>query len=99
MLATLQNTFFKQLSNTSLKFKRYMHSSLDMNDKLIGILGSRGVGKTTFILQYLKELDVSLEKKLYFSVDHFHALNYSLYEIAEEFSIIPQENQIVFYKV
>jgi len=46
---------------------------------------SRGVGKTTFILQYLKELDVPLYKKLYFSADHFQAIKYSLYEIAEEF--------------
>lgn len=91
MLNTLQNTFLKQLSSTSLKFKRYMHDSLDMDDKLIGILGSRGVGKTTFILQYLKELDLSVEKKLYFSVDHFYALNYSLYEIAQEFSKVGGE--------
>ena len=91
MLNTLRNTFLKQLSNTSLKFKRHLHDSLDMDDKLIGILGSRGVGKTTFILQYLKELDIALEKKLYFSVDHFYALNYSLYEIAEEFSKVGGE--------
>ena len=63
-----------------------MHDALDMNEKLIGIIGSRGVGKTTFILQYLKELDVPFEKKLYFSADHFQAVKYSLYEIAEEFS-------------
>ena len=91
MLNNLRNTFLKQLSNTSLEFKRYMHYSFDMNDKLIGILGSRGVGKTTFILQYLKELETPLEKKLYFSVDHFYALNYSLYEIAQEFSKIGGE--------
>ena len=88
MLDILQNTFLKQLSNTSLKFKRYMHTTFDMNDKLIGILGSRGVGKTTFILQYLKELNIPFEKKLYFSVDHFYALKFSLYEIAEEFQKI-----------
>ena len=88
MLDNLRNTFLRQLYNTSLEFKRYMHNSFDMNDKLIGILGSRGVGKTTFILQYLKELEIPLEKKLYFSVDHFYALNYSLYEIAQEFSKI-----------
>ncbi len=86
MLDVLKNTFLKQLQNTSLDFKRYMHQDLDMNDKLIGILGSRGVGKTTFILQYLKELDLPFEKKLYFSVDHFYVANTSLYEIAEEFS-------------
>lgn len=86
MISELQNIFFTQLQNTSLEFKRYMHDSLDMEDKLIGIIGSRGIGKTTFILQYLKELGVPLEKKLYFSADHFHVAKYSLYEIAEAFS-------------
>ncbi len=86
MIDSLQNTFLQQLKNTSLSFKRYMHTELDMKDKLIGIIGSRGVGKTTFILQYLKELAIPFEKKLYFSADHFHVSSYSLYEIAEEFS-------------
>ena len=86
MITTLQNTFLIYLQNTRMGFKRYMHKSLDMNERLIGIIGSRGVGKTTFILQYLKELDVPFEKKLYFSADHFQAVKYSLYEIAEEFS-------------
>ncbi|MCF6206846.1 MAG: AAA family ATPase [Sulfurovum sp.] len=56
-----------------------------MNDKLIGIIGSRGVGKSTFILQYLKSLDVPIEKKLYFNADHFEVMNHSIYEIASEF--------------
>ena len=85
MITTLQNTFLIYLKNTNIQFKRYMHHSFDMNEKLIGIIGSRGVGKTTFILQYLKELDMPLYKKLYFSADHFQAIKYSLYEIAEEF--------------
>jgi len=86
MLPTLQNTFLIYLQSVNSEFKRYMHDSFDMNEKLIGIIGSRGVGKTTFILQYLQELDVPFEKKLYFSADHFQAVKYSLYEIAEEFS-------------
>jgi predicted AAA+ superfamily ATPase len=87
MLTILRNTFSKQLQNVSLDFKRYMHKSLDMHDKLIGILGSRGTGKTTFILQYLKESPLPFEKKLYISADHFYVVNHSLYEIAEEFSM------------
>ena len=54
-------------------------------------MGSRGVGKTTFILQYFKELDITLEKKLYFIIDYFYVLNYSLYEREEEFSKIKGE--------
>jgi len=86
MINELQNIFLTNLKNTSLTFKRYMHEEFDMDDKLIGIIGSRGVGKTTFILQYLKELKLPFEKKLYFSADHFSAINLSLYEIAKEFS-------------
>jgi len=73
------------LLNTKSNFKRYMHNSFDMNDKLIGIIGARGVGKTTFILQYLKSLDIPNDKKLYISADHFSVIKYSLYEIVEEF--------------
>lgn len=86
MLDILRNNFLNNLENTSLAYKRYMHTAFDMNEKLIGILGSRGVGKTTFMLQYLKELDLDFEKKLYISADHFYVNHYSLYEIAEAFS-------------
>ena len=85
MIDIIQNIFSQQLNLTSLKFKRYMHTNLDMNDKLIGIIGARGVGKTTFILQYIKELKIPFEKKLYFSADHFNISSKSLYEIAEYF--------------
>ena len=81
----LRNIFLERLASTSLEFKRYMHDAFDMQDRLIGIIGPRGVGKTTFILQYLRELDVPIEKKLYFNADHFYVASSSLFEIAEEF--------------
>ncbi len=85
MIDTLRNTFLHQLQNTPLQFRRYMHERLDMEEKLIGIIGSRGVGKTTFILQYLKMLDLPFDRKLYFSADHFEVINHSIYEIIEAF--------------
>jgi len=45
IIYNLKNIFFEQPSLISLKFKLYMHNSFDMNDKLIGIIGSRGVGE------------------------------------------------------
>jgi len=94
MLDTLIDNFYKKYTTTTLKFKRYFHT-LDMNDKLIGIIGARGVGKTTFLLQYLKELKIPFEKKLYFSADHFLVSNYSLYEIAQEFEKIGGEVLVI----
>ena len=66
-------------------YKRYFHKVVDFSDKMVGILGSRGAGKTTFILQYLQSLDIPHSKKLYFSADSILLANVSLYEIADAF--------------
>jgi predicted AAA+ superfamily ATPase len=68
------------------EYQRYFFDSIDFNDKMVGIIGSRGVGKTTFILQYLDTLELPLNQKLYFSADSIMLSNYSLYEIAHLFS-------------
>ena len=48
-------------------YKRYFYHTISFDDKMIGILGSRGVGKTTVIIQYLNSLNIPKHKKLYFS--------------------------------
>jgi len=68
------------------EYKRYFHKIVDFSDKMVGILGSRGAGKTTFILQHLQALDVASHKKLYFSADSIALANASLYEIADNFA-------------
>lgn len=50
-------------------FVRYLMEKIDWNQRLIMILGHRGVGKTTLILQKLKTVD---EKKVYLSLDDFY---------------------------
>ena len=65
--------------------KRYFYNLIDHRDKLIGIIGARGVGKTTYILNYLKNLDIPLNKKLYITADNVEFSNFTLLEIAKEF--------------
>jgi hypothetical protein len=67
-------------------YQRYFYHTIDFNDKMVGILGSRGVGKTTVIIQYLNALDIPKGKKLYFSADSIITSTLSLYELADEFS-------------
>jgi predicted AAA+ superfamily ATPase len=67
------------------KYKRYFYHTINFNDKMLGILGSRGVGKTTVIIQYLNSLDLASNKKLYFSADSIITSSNSLYDIADEF--------------
>ena len=65
-------------------YRRYLHKEMDFSDKLIGIVGARGVGKTTFLLQHLRENPLPLEKKLYFSADDLDID--SLFDVAYAFS-------------
>lgn len=67
------------------KYKRYCFKTIDFNDKMIGIIGSRGVGKTTLIIQYLNSLDISKDSILYISADSILTSSISLYDIAHEF--------------
>ena len=69
-----------------ISYERYFFDVVDFRERLIGIVGARGVGKTTFLLQHLDKLDVADDKKLYFSVDSIISENASLFEIAESFS-------------
>lgn len=85
----LESLFEKYHKITKLQkypYKRYFLNTIDFNDKMIGILGARGVGKTTSILQYLNNLDVPISKKLYFSADSIALSGVKLYDIADMFS-------------
>ncbi len=65
--------------------KRYFYDLIDHNEQLIGLIGARGIGKTTYILHYLKSLDIPIDKKLYLSADSLELSDTTLLEIAKEF--------------
>jgi len=79
-LIKLSNLYFSLPTPT---FKRYLFSQIDFQSKLIGILGQRGVGKTTLIRQIAQNYDLAISKMLYISADN---IKKSLSEIAIEFS-------------
>ena len=84
-MESLSKNFKELLSLTPLAFKRYLYSEVAWDDRMIGIVGPRGVGKTTMILQYIKEnLDVG--ETLYVQADDIHFANHTLVELADEFS-------------
>ncbi|HSF55634.1 MAG TPA: hypothetical protein VLA71_17915, partial [Algoriphagus sp.] len=63
-------TISERKQQTSLpRFVRYLMEKIDWNQRLIMILGHRGVGKTTLILQKLKEVS---GKKVFLSLDDFY---------------------------
>src|SRR5665647_36330 len=66
------------IANTSLEFKRYLFKVIKWNNRLIGIKGARGTGKTTLLLQWLKEQNLPAGKAAYFSLDDLYFTDHSL---------------------
>ena len=50
----LYEDFNRLIEATKTEFERYLYSEIDWEDRLIGIVGPRGTGKTTLILQHIK---------------------------------------------
>lgn len=65
--------------------KRYLFDKIDWNQQCIGLLGARGTGKTTLLLQYIKSKFSNSDKALYISLDHPGFQTISLFESASDF--------------
>lgn len=75
----------RQISRVSHSFKRYLFDRVDWTESLIGIKGARGTGKTTLVLQWLKEQNFQPNEGAYFSLDDLYFTDFSLKETAAEF--------------
>jgi len=75
----------KKIETISIKFKRYLYQEINLTNKLSSILGARGVGKTTLLLQLAKSIRGS-KQILYVALDDLFFTNNTLYGLAEEFS-------------
>ena len=83
-LERLYQKFENQINATGTDFKRYLYDDVQWDSRLIGIVGPRGIGKTTLMLQYIKE-ELNRKEALYVSADDLFFANHSLYDLAEDF--------------
>lgn len=72
------------LSQINTSFLRYKYYELDWNRRVFGIVGPRGVGKTTMVLQYIKQ-KLSLQDSLYITLDHIYFSTHTLIDVADKF--------------
>lgn len=76
----------EQLELVSLAFKRYNYDKLPWEARLVGLMGPRGVGKSTLILQHIKSKSPEEQaKSLYVSADHSYFTTSTLIETANQF--------------
>jgi predicted AAA+ superfamily ATPase len=83
-MRTLYQKFETLLQNTSTDFKRYLYDKVSWDGRMTGIIGARGVGKTTMVLQYIKE-NLDSKKALYVSADDMYFGENRLFDLADDF--------------
>ena len=82
----LFSAFYRKLEETDMRFERYLKSQIDWNNRLTAITGARGTGKTTMLLQHIKELyGDNPQDVLYASLDNIYFSNNNLYSLADDF--------------
>lgn len=73
----------RRLQGTPEGFKRYLIDKIDWRDNLIAIKGAKGTGKTTMLLQYIKESFTDKDKALYLSLDNLWFETHSINDLVE----------------
>lgn len=76
--------FKRKLKDTPTDLVRYKYNEIEWRGHALGLVGPRGVGKSTMLLQYIK---MQLEEKdtLYVSADHLYFTSHTLVDLADRF--------------
>jgi predicted AAA+ superfamily ATPase len=81
-IEVLKDNQQRLVRHVSNKKKRFLYQEIRMDEQLVGIMGPRGTGKTTLMLQKAAIQD---KNTLYLSADHFIVVKTGLYSICDDF--------------
>jgi len=76
--------FLKLLKETNTDFFRYIYAEVNWGNRMIGLTGPRGVGKTTLVLQHIKK-KLKLNETLYVTAEDFYFSDNKLIDLADAF--------------
>lgn len=79
----LVTVYHRKLAETSLSFKRSLYSSINWDVRMLGIKGEKGVGKTTLILQHIRETFDNPDDALYVSMDNLWFKTHSVIDLVD----------------
>jgi len=78
-------TIYKRLlSSTKYSTYRYIYTQFNTKSRLTGLIGPRGTGKTTLLLQYINEKIEEKDKCIYVTLDHIYFANNLLIDFVNE---------------
>lgn len=80
----LYEFFYRKLKNTPVEFFRYKYNQIKWESRAFGLVGPRGVGKSTMLLQYIKQ-NLDTKDTLYVSADNLYFAEHKLVDLADRF--------------
>lgn len=80
----LYEIFNRKLKSVPTAFRRYMYDEIKWHGRTFAIVGPRGVGKSTMLLQYIKD-NLDVRDTLYVSADNLYFSENSLVALADRF--------------
>ena len=83
-MQVLYDSYKMRLELTTMRFVRSFHDEINWDNRLIGLLGAKGVGKSTLLLQHIK-LTETQNESLYIQADDFYFSDHRLYDVARQF--------------
>jgi predicted AAA+ superfamily ATPase len=83
-METLFESYRLLLEITPTDYVRSFHNKINWKNRLIGLVGQKGVGKSTLLLQHIKKYD-NIEETLYVQADDMYFSGHGLYETAYDF--------------
>lgn len=81
----LYESFNKLLKITNTDFIRYKYAEINWDSHMLGLVGPRGIGKTTMFLQHIKQ-NLHPKDTLYVSADNIYFTENSLIDLTDKFS-------------
>jgi predicted AAA+ superfamily ATPase len=82
---SLVKIYLRLLQETDASTFRYLYPNIDWNERCIAIVGAKGVGKTTLLLQHIKTTFAKKDEALFASLDNTWFANHTILELANEF--------------
>lgn len=75
----------KLIKEVDVTFTRYMYNEINWNNRLLGLVGPRGVGKTTLVLQHIRQ-QLNPAETLYVTAEDFYFAGNRLTDLADKFA-------------
>jgi predicted AAA+ superfamily ATPase len=74
----------KLVKEVDTRFFRYIYNGINWNNRMLGLIGPRGVGKTTLVLQYIRE-SLDPAETLYVTTEDFYFVDHRIAQLADDF--------------